>query len=234
MRTDEDQFLEGNHKIAIILIHAFTGNPTYMHPLALKLNRVGYSVYLPCLTGHGTKDPMDCLRPDPNQWREDVTTAYEKMVADGYEKIVIMGLSLGGLLATDACERLAVFAGGSFAGPIAHVDNEKSKLMNEFKTYVSRLGHDPIEPEVITGQFNRIKALTTEVEQNLSKITAPFLVVQGGKDEIVDPRVTEKAETLLVNTSVKTLWYPNSPHVLTFGPDRHTFEQDLVDYLNSL
>lgn len=86
----------GNN-IGCLLIHGFTSTPAEMYPLAKVLNDEGYTVNSILLSGHGTTHD-ELLKVSYIDWYNDVESAYEELLFE-CEKVIVIGHSMGGLLA---------------------------------------------------------------------------------------------------------------------------------------
>ena len=90
------QSLDGTLRSGALVIHGLTSNPDAMRGIAKALAAAGFHVELPLLPGHGTV--MEDLVPV--RWSDFVDTAeaaYAKLAAR-VDKVVVVGLSLGGAL----------------------------------------------------------------------------------------------------------------------------------------
>lgn len=83
-------------KRAVLLLHGFTGSPWELRPLGEALAARGVHVVCPRLPGHGTT-PEAMLWAGVNEWLNAATSALEHL--KGARRVVLMGLSMGGLLA---------------------------------------------------------------------------------------------------------------------------------------
>jgi carboxylesterase len=91
----EPFFFKGSD-IGCLLVHGFPGTPQEMLWLGESLHQKGYSVLGLRLFGHAT-DPADLLRVHSHDWLAGIEDGYHLL--RGYcTKIVLMGLSLGGVL----------------------------------------------------------------------------------------------------------------------------------------
>ena len=99
-------------RLGIILCHAYTGSTADVRPQAGLLNRQGYGVLCPLFTGHGTTDIQDILNAGPEIWWQDLQEALAFM-KERYEKVLVFGLSMGGVMAMRAlCEADGQLLGG--------------------------------------------------------------------------------------------------------------------------
>ncbi len=92
----EPIFLVGQNDVLIILIHGWSLTPRQMLGLAKHLNKKGYSVSLPRLSGHGTK-PEDLEKVKWRDWVGDLVKEIRKQKQKNkFRKIIIGGTSIGG------------------------------------------------------------------------------------------------------------------------------------------
>jgi len=91
--------IAGGSRGGALLVHGFTGTPHEMLPLAEPLARAGFDVLGVRLPGHGAADPGE-----PNEWsawRDAVAAGLAELEASGADSVVVVGLSMGALLAID-------------------------------------------------------------------------------------------------------------------------------------
>ena len=81
---------------AVLLLHGFTGNSADVRMLGRFLEKKGYTCHAPIYKGHGVP-PEELVHTDPEDWWQDVTEAYQLLKDKGFEKIAVVGLSLGGV-----------------------------------------------------------------------------------------------------------------------------------------
>lgn len=80
---------------AALLLHGFTGSPWELRPVGEALAARGVHVTCPRLPGHGTT-PEAMLFAGRSEWLAAATTALEGLA--GARRVVVIGLSMGGLL----------------------------------------------------------------------------------------------------------------------------------------
>ncbi|WP_025728341.1 alpha/beta hydrolase [Atopobacter phocae] len=234
--TNVDQLvkLKGTNQKAVILIHGFTGTPSTLKSLGSTINRAGYTVYLPLLKGHGTSVTSDLLDVEPSQWVEQLKELYEELSREGFTEIAMLGLSLGGILATKMATLLPLKASGVMCSPILKGAMNSEKLLQEFNRYVLANQMEPAAKEHILARFDEIETFASEIKPQLASIEQPFLIVQGGADDFILPdQAYDFADAMTNNQQITFKWYPNSPHIITFGPDRNELGQDIINFLNN-
>ncbi len=103
MTDNRDAFTFEGGPIGALLLHGFTGTPGEMRPLAESLHSQGYTVHAPLLAGHGGLPEL--LHNVPWQaWQRSAERGYD-LLAARCQRVVVVGQSLGGALATLVVQR---------------------------------------------------------------------------------------------------------------------------------
>ena len=100
-------------RCGILFLHGFTGSPYEMRFLAEQAATAGYTVNVPVLPGHGTT-PADLATTTYGQWVDAARSAVGELQND-CDKVMVVGQSMGGLLAIDLaaarlCDSVALLA----------------------------------------------------------------------------------------------------------------------------
>ncbi len=94
-----------NHHRALLLLHGFSSSPAVYRQLLPTLT--GYDAFVcPTLPGHGT-NLTDFANVNASDWLFSVESICNDLI-QRYEHVDVMGLSLGGLLAYHAAQRLPI------------------------------------------------------------------------------------------------------------------------------
>ena len=88
-------FFSGS-RIGIMLIHGLAGTPTEMKTVARRLNKFGFSVLCPLLSGHCSSE-ADLIATTWSDWTNSAEHAFERM-AEHMDVIFVGGLSAGAVL----------------------------------------------------------------------------------------------------------------------------------------
>ena len=89
-------FLKGSNDTLVILVHGWSLTPRQMLPLGKYLNKQGYHISLPLLSGHG-QTPESLEKITWRDWVRDIVREIRKHKKTGqYKKIIIGGTSMGG------------------------------------------------------------------------------------------------------------------------------------------
>ncbi|MBB1063258.1 alpha/beta hydrolase [Limosilactobacillus fastidiosus] len=240
-------FLFPHGSFGVVLLHSYTSSSADMRMLARHLERQNYTIYAPVFTGHG-RDPLTVLKKgNPDDWWVDTQFAIRKLKDLRMEKIAVLGLSLGGLLATKALENDPSLAGGGvFASPVTTWG--KSNVPQFFPrlaaTYYQNAGLSLRQiteriaeiNQLLPRQLTEISQMTREIDHHLDRIHQPFFIGQGGKDEMIDPHSGEKLKNKLLaqGTPVDYHYYPQAGHVLTVNDAHRQLFTDVTNFLQKI
>lgn len=245
MKLPQPFFFEQS-KRAVLLLHAFTGSANDHRMLGRALEKAGYTVYAPNLTGHGTADVHDLLSVPAKQWIDDSRESYQFLVDKGYDQIVVMGLSLGGVLSSQLTIEKQPLAGGTFCSPVMEEDINKTNVPNEFMRYArANLRNQGALNDDIDGimedlrsqlkiTLNDINSLNEDVRNTLDDIKNPFYIAQAGKDELINPKSGELLAAAIHNAPVTLKSFEKSTHVITVGKQHKEFEETVIEFLEDL
>lgn len=244
-------FFEGDKKRAIILLHAFTGTPNDHRLLGRFLNRHGYTVYAPKLKNHSSTEVLRLLETPIDEWYADGEAALDFMENRGYAKPVVLGLSLGGMLAIRLLEeKNNLRGGGCFCSPIMESRVEDSRVPANFlqyATYVWR--HLDLSASEIENKKQAVKEklphLQREFDQfnrdtrhKLKHLKTPIFIADAGQDELVQSNtgelLKEAINQVLPNLPLTYKHYPTSGHAVTVGAEHKKLQEDLLTYLEQL
>lgn len=240
-------FLFEESERAVILFHAFTGSSNDVRMLGRRLQRDGYTVYAPHLSGHATENVYDLVdTKNAKRWVADGQAAYDFLQGKGYKKIVALGLSLGGSIATSLIFDRDLLAAGSFCTPIMTDDMGESNVPSEFIQYAKRVLQQQGTPDAdLYGQLDHLKqdlkptldivnAINQAITDRVSEINLPYYIASAGQDEFVDANSGKKLAEALVSAPVDYNEFPESGHVITVDKCHKEFEETVVNFLAQL
>lgn len=230
-------------KRAVLLLHGFTGNSADVRQLGRFLEKRGYTSIAPHYKGHGTA-PEQLIQTGPSDWWQDVVTAYQTLVDDGYEQIAVAGLSLGGVFTLKLATQRPVLGAVTMCAPMTMRTTDKMfegvlRYAENFKKFEGK-DEQTIHNEVaqITAQgMPSLAALRDEVQavrDELDLVYAPILVVQATHDEVIDPQSAHIIYEGVSSDEKDLKWYDESKHVITLGKEKEQLHQDIYAFLESL
>lgn len=216
----------------VLLLHGFAGTPPEMRPLAEELARRGITAYAPLLVGHGTS-PEDLEATGHRDWLRSANEALDQLLAR-CRLVGVAGQSMGATIALHlAATRPELRAVVSQAGftrlrdwrvrllPVVHhlvrwdVPSDEVDLYDRDAVHqLFSYGRRPTRAILELARLGRL------VGGELQAVSKPLLVLQGGRDSVVDPA---NADRIVggVSSSVRALrLFPRSGHGISVDVDR--------------
>lgn len=229
-------------KVGVLLLHAYTGSAKDMNLLGRHLNKLGYSVLCPNFSGHWSDNIQDLLEVSPFMWLDEAQKAYDWLKSQGFKKIFVFGLSMGGIMATSliADSTNAIDGGGIFNSPVVTV--KRTDVSEAFMDYAEHLARtnqtmNQYETEKVNihkahwEQMDELEQLKQAVKEQLLNINQPFYIAQSGKDELIDPDDVYELQEELIEAKIDFHWFPDNTHVITVNRDRVDFENSVIRFL---
>lgn len=239
---------------AVLLLHGFTGVPQDLKKLATALSEQGYSCYAPIYTGHGL-GAETILTSSPEQWWQDAITALHFLQAEGFREVVLIGHSMGGIFTLRLAELLALpndpdFANIQLKGIVTLCSPVQRRAPDELHqrllSYANQYKHlqqkDQTQVNYEVQQLamqdmtilNQVSGLSEQAGEQLDLIDIPTFVIQGELDSD-----SYKKSALRIFSAVSTRkkyikFYPQSGHLIMYGPEKQQLHEDVLRFLNSL
>ncbi|MFU8771711.1 MAG: alpha/beta hydrolase [Anaerolineales bacterium] len=219
--------------IGCLLIHGFTGTPLEMRGLGKHLAKEGYTALGIRLAGHAT-NLEEMARTRWTDWFSSVVDGYEMLQA-ACERVFVMGLSLGGILALTLASRFPVAGAAVFSTP-HHLPNDPRlryiKLIALFKPYFpkgspgwfdqdaySRHVCYPADP---TRGFGELVKLVRVMRSGLPQVKAPLLAIYSNQDPTLaaEDGHMEAILSEVGSDDKSSIWIEGSGHVITSDAKR--------------
>lgn len=206
--------------MSILLLHGFTGHPSDLEPLKTAFEAHGFTCNMPLLPGHGTK-PEDLNSVKTTDWLD---------CARSYNSDIIVGLSMGGLLAVllaaEKPKSKLILLSPAFAlQPLGRfgVWAANLGLAHLLPCLPKAAGSDIAEPIARSHsqayrqiplkallEFDHLRQLALLA---LPKVTCPIFSFFGAKDHTVD---VAKASQFVLNPVI----FEHSAHILPLDYDQ--------------
>ncbi|MED2971831.1 alpha/beta fold hydrolase [Fictibacillus sp. B-59209] len=230
-------------KRAVLLLHGFTGNTVDVRELGRFLNEKGYTCHGPLYEGHGDTPEM-LVTTRAKQWWKNVEEGYCLLKQQGHDEIAVVGLSLGGVFALKTAYTFPVKGLVSMCAPVKPKSAEDlgrhvSLFTQRYKKILG-ISAEQIEEEwtSLRGQsiqmVESVQAVIEEVGDHIQEITCPALVVQSGKDHPVNLESADLLYERISSDQKSLIWYENSPHLVTRGPEKEKLHEDIYQFLKEL
>lgn len=226
-----EPFLMKGGPVGCLLLHGFTGSPFEMRMLGISLADEGFTVLAPRLSGHGTA-PEDMQRVRWWDWLADVEDALT-LLKSLTEHQVVLGLSMGGVLAMLAAARYSIDAAVSFSTPSQLPDDLRIKYLQWFywlqplQKKAKLPGLDPLSqkgridyPYYPTRSVVELKNLITAMRDELPAVQVPVLFAQSHGDRTIFAGSMDYLYDHVASTQKSRLWLETSGHVIVREPER--------------
>lgn len=221
----------------VLLIHGFTGSPSEMSLLASHLHKHNYTTYSVRLPGHSTT-VEDLATTQYRQWLGAVEDGYHAL-NDRCEKVSVVGMSMGGLLALYLAHSFDVHKLVSLATPIYIRDKRLPllQLYSLFRQYVTKkqrvynidvhIRYDKI-PIKAVGEMIK---LMEYVKPLLPQITSRCLVMQSAVEHTLKPESAEYIYSNIGSIDKQLVWKYHSGHMLILDKEREAVFEDIRQFL---
>ena len=209
-----------------LLVHGFTGAPKEMLDLGVHLADQGHTVHGVRLFGHGTR-VEEMPRAKWRDWLASVEDGYH-LLNGSCDRIVIMGLSMGGILSLTTASRLKVTGAVAMSTPYVLTADWRLRFVRLISLFVKRIKKgepDWIDPQAMTDHVDypfyptrsiaELRDLVDEMQVGLPRITAPVLIIHSKTDTSVPPHNAESILAALKCEDKSIIWIERSGHVIT-------------------
>lgn len=211
-----------------LILHGFTGSPSTVDALAPMCAARDLEYAIPTLRGHGTV-PEDLLGVTWRDWYDDAERAFEALATDG-ARVLVMGLSMGGLVALDLAarhrERVAGVVTIAGALELSSPFLPLLPLIAPFKTWWKGSPEAHVPGESATYGYFPVSGVLTliayqkVVRARLREVTAPILAVQTWKDATVRPRSARAILDGVASRDRELARFSRSAHDMLTGCER--------------
>lgn len=234
-------------KRAILILHGFTGHPGDMDYLGNQLNAsLDITVSIPRLAGHGT-NAADFRSTGAKDWLRSATDSYLDLKAD-FDKIIVAGLSMGGLLSLQLAggfplEKMILIAPALYASdrllPTAHLlkffnikmkQNSYENSLKNSETEEERLITEDYYKYHYSKQISELHKLMLNTRKIISNIKTPSLIIASLEDKIVPLKAAEEISDHLSGPATLEI-FEESPHVINDGPERELCAEKIIEFI---
>jgi carboxylesterase len=244
--TAEPFFFPGG-PTGCLLIHGFTGAPKEMRWLGEYLAAQGHTVLGVRLAAHATR-PEDMIRARWPDWVASVEDGWH--ILNGCtERVVVMGLSMGGVLSLLLSAHFPVAGIVAMATP-HHLPADPRlafikplSLLQPFRPkgppdwYDEQAYRDHVSyPADPMRSYAELRDLLAEMRAALPKVTAPALLIYSHQDQAVTEAEghMQAIYAALGSQDKQFLWIENSSHVITRDAQRQVVFQAAGDFVNRI
>lgn len=229
MSGAESFFFKGTNERAVLLLHGYTGAPSEMRLLGEYLNNKGFTVKCVLLPGHGTT-PDDLNETTTDDWYAEAERACCELLSS-HSKVMVAGLSMGGLLTIRIASQLPIDRAAILAAPI-YLQDKRVPLLPILKYFIKYLpkqkrnyheaakynvAYDKMPTKPIGSILQMIKTAKAEY---IPKIEIPCLIMQSRIEHTVAPKSAQYIYDNIKSKIKKLVWFEHCGHILTLDNER--------------
>lgn len=213
--------------LGVLLLHGFTSDDHSLQKLVHVAASQGCQVEVPLLSGHGLTY-RDLYGKRWHHWQEDARTALARLRATS-DQIVVIGYSMGGLLALELAAQTDVsLAGVAALAPALYIAHPLAPIawmalgwyrflpMGKAVAYSdpSMAKNDQTYNRLATDAFVSFYRASRRVRQTLGKIQAPLLLIHSLRDRVIKPRSSQFAYEKAGSEHKELIWLERTGHAL--------------------
>lgn len=258
--TAEPYFINGG-VTGVLLIHGFMGLPAELRSLGYALAQQGYTVTGVLLARHGQPpEAMAGVRwqewyATVTEAYRQLATRCEQVILVGYSLGGLLGLHLAAQHRVEGVITLAgalQLAGGwplrtlplaryilPWFYPLRFVNLNDPQVRASIVEKAGEINWDDpatrayirASVRIPTGAIYEIVRLAHVVRSELVQVRIPTLVLQGRRDQTVEPASAEQIMAGLGASDKQLHWFDHSDHLLPNGPEHALLQAVILDWL---
>ena len=205
-------------KKAILIIHGFAGGTYDQEELAsyLELNR-NFDVFQFTLPGH----ERNLSKVEHDEWIKKSEQQIEWLISNRYNKIYLIGHSMGGVIATYLASKYIEVKKLVLAAPAFHYLSVIKENLNVSKSLqvapkvIKTYGSEEIVARVLKLNVTVLKEFMTLVKEYYDypkDVTCPVLIIQGKSDNLVPVSSSEYVYNSVKSKEKKLICLDNVTH----------------------
>ena len=242
-------FMENpDSKGLVMFIHGFLGSPRQFADLAQRVYDCGYSAASLLLPGHNCS-VREFATVTMEDWQNHLGGEIERLSLN-HSKIILVGHSMGGLLALNAsikfsnCVKSVFIIASPFRLAVFSAKSNKARLKLIFSGKST-----PVKASYLSGvsiglsqsllwhiikPFFQLKKLMRITEKNLQNVRAPVSAVYSLSDELVSIKSLKILKSGLVGERFEQVVLSDSMHAVFTEEERETIMQALDNALKGM
>lgn len=237
--------------LACLLIHGFSGSPAEMHLLGRYLAERGVRIEGVRLAGHGTR-PEELRSVTWRDWLSSAAEGLDRLRhKEGGRKVVVVGFSMGSLLAMHLCAAHPSAVAGLVAiSPPIFFRDRRIHLIPLVRHLVRwhRVKRPSFntDPHAHTRYVSyrryplvavaRLLELVRTTRKLLPSIRTPTLIMHGLRDGVIHPRSAWYMFQQIGSPSgaKELVWWSNSGHGVVFDSEREKVWRKVWEFVRAV
>lgn len=227
-----------------LVLHGFTSHINSVAGIETILKNQKIPYRFPILKGHGTQ-VEDLKGTNYDDWYSDAENAFLDLSKES-EKIIIIGHSLGALLAMELAARyrhkvagvVALSIALKFVDPLVIFSPILSRIF-DYWTMPPRLSNKELEEQfndnydkMATDAFVSFYQNTFRVKNLLSFVKAPALIVHSKKDKVTSPISSKTAFDSISSKDKEIVWLEESNHDILLDVEKDALVKHIESFIS--
>ena len=222
--------------IGFLIIHGFGGSIEDIEPLNKYLVNNGFFTVCPALKGH-TGKRKDLKGISYSEWINSAEEGLVQLLTQR-EKIILIGFSMGGLIAVNLALKHKICGIITLSTPIYHwdikiiffniINDLKEGKYESLKLYVGASMALPFSAML------NFKLLLYKTKTLLIQIKCPILIAQGLEDDTVKHRSAKYIFNKVSSKKKVLKYYNKSNHIICKSKDQNELFNDIKYFIDTL
>jgi carboxylesterase len=232
--------------LGVLVLHGFTSDIHCVDPLVPYLDTEDLPYRFPILRGHGTKY-QDMEGVTNRDWFEDGENALLDLHRE-CDKILVVGLSMGGLVALELAARhrdkvvgvATVAAALKFADPMAFMTPALARIVkfwpspDAYHDAECRKRENRNYPKFATAAFASLYEYAHKVTNLLSFVKAPIVIIESRKDQVVNPVAATIIHKKVSSKDKNLVWFEKSGHEMLLDMEAPAVIQTVMTFVRRI
>ncbi|AGK55631.1 alpha/beta hydrolase [Bacillus sp. 1NLA3E] len=232
-----EPFLFIGNGVGILLSHGFLGTPQSVRELGKLLNKFGFTVYAPRLSGHGTSI-YDIEEAKYSDWLKDLEAGYLKLKETCHD-VFIVGQSMGGALCLQLAAKFPDIKGVLTINAALHVPAYDQYRNGNGPRFVAEGAPDIKDPQAFEITYDSVpisaihelqKVIEATADQ-LKNVHTPILVFTSKLDHVVPPSDSRKILQDISSKFKQQIVLENSFHVASLDFDKGFIAKSCYEFI---
>ncbi len=229
----------------LLFIHGFTGTPYEFKEYAAYFNKLGFSVEVPLLAGHGTH-PNNLEKTNWKQWNKSVKdTLFNIRKNNKSGKVIAIGQSMGGTLALHLAahyqlDGIVLLAPGLF---FKNKLTSMAKYIVHIKKMFNKNGPDISDEQekrkvvtykqIPTTSVIELDNLFKHVADDLEDVYCPCMIIYSKQDHTIDPKSSKEIYNQISSKNKRILCLEKSYHLLSLDIEKDIIKKEIYNFIDS-